>query len=83
MQVVHSKPQTSFSQTNGTIIKTGGGKRIIQVEPDSDEDEIEETETIIKKTIRKKKKKKYLVSFQTFNPGVCRAPVSRSWSAYV
>lgn len=62
MSVVQSKPVTSFSQTNGTLIKTSGGKRIVQVEDSGEDEEIEETETIIKKTIiRKKGKKKYTI----------------------
>lgn len=59
MTVVTSKPVTSWNQTGGSITKTGGSRRVVQV-PDSGEDEeIEETETIItKKTIRKKVKSK-------------------------
>lgn len=66
MQVVQSKPVMQYSQTNGTIVKTGGGKKIV-VEQDSGEDEeIEETETIIKKTIIRKKAKKTYVRFEKF-----------------
>lgn len=66
MQVVQSKPIMQYSQTNGTLIKTGGGKKVI-VEADSGEDEeIEETQTIIKKTIIRKKGKKTYVRFRKF-----------------
>jgi hypothetical protein len=66
MQVIQSKPITSYSQTNGTLVKKSGGKKVV-VEPDSGEDEeIEETQTIIKKTIIRKKGKKTYVRFWKF-----------------
>lgn len=64
MKIVQSKPVTSYSQTNGTLVKKSGGKKVI-VEADSGEDEeIEETQTIIKKTIIRKKGKKTYVRFE-------------------
>jgi hypothetical protein len=63
MQVVQSKPVLSYSQTNGTLVKKSGGRKVI-VEGDSGEDEeIEKTQTIIKKTIIRKKGKKTYVRF--------------------
>lgn len=59
MSVVTSKPVTSYNQTSGSIIKTGGSRRVIEVPDEGEDEEIEETETIItKKTIRKKVKSK-------------------------
>lgn len=64
MQVVQSKPITSYSQTNGTLVKKSSGAKKVVVETDSGEDEeIEETQTIIKKTIIRKKGKKTYVRF--------------------
>lgn len=55
-----------YSQTNGTLIKKGGGKKIV-VEQDSGEDEeIEEIQTIITKKITRKKGKKTYVRFEKF-----------------
>lgn len=66
MQVVQSKPIMQYSQTNGTLIKKGGGKKIV-VEQDSGEDEeIEEIQTIITKKITRKKGKKTYVRFEKF-----------------
>lgn len=59
MSVVTSKPVTSWNQTSGSMIKTGGSRRVIEVPDEGEDEEIEETETIItKKTIRKKVKSK-------------------------
>jgi hypothetical protein len=60
MQVIQSQPSIQYSQSNGTLQKkSGSGRRL--VESDGDDEEIEETETIIKKTIiRKKGKKSYV-----------------------
>lgn len=80
MQVVQSKPVMHYSQTNGTMIKTGGSKKII-VEQDSGEDEeIEETQTIIKKTIIRKKGKKTYVRFEKFMAKCFRGMVEKSLS---
>jgi hypothetical protein len=66
MQVIQSKPIMQYSQTNGTLMRKTGGKIIVQ-EADSGEDEtIEETQTIIKKTIVRKKGKKTYVRFWKF-----------------
>lgn len=66
MQVTQSKPITSYTQTNGTMVKKSGAKQYT-VETDGDEDEvIEETQTIIKKTITRKKGKKTYVRFWKF-----------------
>lgn len=74
MTVVTSAPVVQYHQSNGTLTKTGGSSRkYIVEEGDSGEDEeIEETETIIKKTIiRKKGKRKYVrrLSRETFALG--------------
>lgn len=59
MKIVQSEPSVQYSQSNGTIVKkSGGGRRLVEV-PGEDET-IEETETIIKKTIIKKKGKSYV-----------------------
>lgn len=67
MQVIQSKPVTQYSQTNGTMIKKSGGQRIVEVLDSGEDEEIEETQTIIKKTItRKKGGKKTYVRFEKF-----------------
>lgn len=66
MQVVQSKPVMQYSQTNGSLIKTGSGKKIVVEQDDGEDEEIEETETIIKKTIIRKKGKKTYVRFEKF-----------------
>jgi hypothetical protein len=63
-QVIQSKPMTSYSQTNGTLVKKSGGKKVV-VEADSGEEE-EIEETIITKTIIRKKAKKTYVRFKNF-----------------
>lgn len=68
MQVVQGKPITQYSsQTNGTMIKKSGGKTIVVEADEGDEEEIEETQTIIKKTIiRRKGKNRTYVRFEKF-----------------
>ena len=66
MQVVQSKPSMQYSQTNGTLVKKSGGKRVVVESNDGEDEEIEETETIIKKTIIRKKGKKTYVRFEKF-----------------
>lgn len=55
-----------YSQSNGTLVKKTGGKRIVVEADDGEDEEIEETETIIKKTIIRKKGKKTYVRFEKF-----------------
>jgi hypothetical protein len=65
MKIIQSKPVTSYSQTNGTLIKKSGGKKVIVEEDGGDDEEIiEETKTIVTKITRKKGKKTY-VRFRT------------------
>lgn len=63
MTVVTSAPVIQFHQSNGTLMKSGGSSRkyIIEEGDSGEDEEIEETQTIIKKTIiRKKGKRKYV-----------------------
>jgi hypothetical protein len=55
-----------YSQTNGTLIKKKGGNWIAEVVDSGEDETIEETQTIIKKTIIKKKGKKTYVRFVKF-----------------
>lgn len=65
-KVIQSKPVTQYSQTNGSMIKKSGGRRVVEVSNSGEDEEIEETETIIKKTIIRKKGKKTYVRFEKF-----------------